>query len=73
MRDGLAGKDVDWKTAKPPFNPEWRLFGRAAADDKSSITAFLTAFDALKALHRTPSVNIKVVWEGEEEANSVAS
>ncbi|HEY8253522.1 MAG TPA: M20/M25/M40 family metallo-hydrolase [Rhizomicrobium sp.] len=70
MRDGLAGTDVDWKTAKPPFNPEWRLFGRAAADDKSSITAFLAAFDALKALHRQPSVNIKVVWEGEEEANS---
>ncbi len=70
MRDGLAGKDVDWKAAKPPFNPEWRFFGRAAADDKSSITAFLTAFDALTALHHKPSVNIKVVWEGEEEANS---
>lgn len=40
MRDGLAGKDVDWKAAHPPFNPEWRFFGRAAADDKSSITAF---------------------------------
>jgi acetylornithine deacetylase/succinyl-diaminopimelate desuccinylase-like protein len=70
MRDGLAGKDVDWKTARPPFNPEWRFFGRAAADDKSSITAFLAAFDALKALKRMPSVNIKVVWEGEEEASS---
>jgi acetylornithine deacetylase/succinyl-diaminopimelate desuccinylase-like protein len=70
MRDGLAGADVDWKAAKTPFNPEWRLFGRAAADDKSSITAFLEAFDALRALHRQPSVNIKVVWEGEEEANS---
>ncbi|MEI7789691.1 MAG: M20/M25/M40 family metallo-hydrolase [Alphaproteobacteria bacterium] len=70
MRDGLAGKDLDWKAAKPPFNPEWRLFGRATADDKSAIIAFLTAFDALKALHRKPSVNIKVVWEGEEEASS---
>jgi acetylornithine deacetylase/succinyl-diaminopimelate desuccinylase-like protein len=70
MRDGLAGKDLDWKAAKPPFNPEWRLFGRATADDKSAIVAFLTAFDALKALHRRPSVNIKVVWEGEEEASS---
>ncbi len=70
MREGMAGATVDWKTAKPPFNPEWRLFGRAAADDKSSITAFLAGFDALKALHHTPSVNIKVVWEGEEEANS---
>ncbi len=70
MRDGLAGKDVDWKNTKPPFNPEWRLFGRATADDKSAIVSFLAAFDALTALHRTPSVNIKVVWEGEEEAGS---
>jgi acetylornithine deacetylase/succinyl-diaminopimelate desuccinylase-like protein len=70
MRDGLAGKDLDWKAAKPPFNPEWRLFGRAAADDKSAITAFLVSFDALKAIGRKPSVNIKVVWEGEEEAAS---
>jgi acetylornithine deacetylase/succinyl-diaminopimelate desuccinylase-like protein len=70
MRDGLAGAAVDWKAAKPPFNPEWRLFGRAAADDKSSITAFLAAFDALRALHRIPLINIKVVWEGEEEAGS---
>lgn len=70
MRDGLTGAQVDWKTAKPPFNPEWRFFGRAAADDKSSITAFLAAFDALKALKRAPSVNIKLVWEGEEEASS---
>ena len=70
MRDGLAGKDLNWKAAKPPLNPEWRLFGRAAADDKSAIVSFLSAFDALKALHRKPSVNIKVVWEGEEEAGS---
>jgi acetylornithine deacetylase/succinyl-diaminopimelate desuccinylase-like protein len=70
MRDGLAGKDLDWKAAKPPFNPEWRLFGRAAADDKSAIVSFLAAFDALKAMHRKPSVTIKVVWEGEEEASS---
>jgi acetylornithine deacetylase/succinyl-diaminopimelate desuccinylase-like protein len=73
MRDGVLGPDaktVDWKNAKPPFNPEWRLFGRAAADDKASIVAFLAAFDALKAIHREPSANIKVVWEGEEEAGS---
>jgi len=73
MRDGPlspTAKIVDWRHAKPPFDPEWRLFGRAAADDKASIIAFLTAFDALRALHRTPSVNLKVLWEGEEEAGS---
>ena len=73
MRSGplnSGGHDIDWKNAKPPFDPEWRLFGRAASDDKASIVAFLAAFDALKASGRKPSVNIKVAWEGEEEAGS---
>ena len=64
------GKDVDWKAAHPPFNPEWRLHGRATADDKAAIVAFLSAFDALKAAHKKPTVNIKLLWEGEEEAGS---
>ena len=68
MRDG--GRDIDWKNAKPPFDPEWRFFGRATADDKNSIIAFLAGFDALKAIGRKPSVNIKVFWEGEEERSS---
>ncbi len=44
-------KDVDWRRASPPFDPEWRLFGRAVSDDKASIVAFLAAFDALSATH----------------------
>jgi acetylornithine deacetylase/succinyl-diaminopimelate desuccinylase-like protein len=73
LRDGpLSAKprDIDWKRAPARFDPQWRLFGRAAADDKVSIVAFLAAFDALKALGRKPGVNIKLAWEGEEEANS---
>jgi acetylornithine deacetylase/succinyl-diaminopimelate desuccinylase-like protein len=61
---------IDLKSTHAPFDPEWRLFGRAASDDKASIVAFLAAFDALKASARKPSVNIKVVWEGEEESGS---
>jgi acetylornithine deacetylase/succinyl-diaminopimelate desuccinylase-like protein len=68
MHEGT--KAIDWKNAKPPFDPEWRFFGRGTGDDKNSIIAFLTAFDALKALGRKPSVNIKVFWEGEEERGS---
>jgi acetylornithine deacetylase/succinyl-diaminopimelate desuccinylase-like protein len=62
--------DIDWRNARPPFDPEWRLFGRAASDDKASIVAFLAAFDALKTSGRKPAVNIKVAWEGEEERGS---
>jgi acetylornithine deacetylase/succinyl-diaminopimelate desuccinylase-like protein len=71
MRGGASLQDaVDWRSAPSPFDPEWRLFGRAVSDDKASIAAFLAAFDALQALKKTPSVNVKVVWEGEEEAGS---
>lgn len=65
-----AAQDIDAKTAAPPLDPETRLFGRAAADDKASIVAFLAAFDALKASGRKPGVNLRVFWEGEEEAGS---
>ena len=52
------------------INPEWRLYARAAADDKAGVMAILTAFDALRAQHITPSLNIKFLFEGEEEAGS---
>jgi acetylornithine deacetylase/succinyl-diaminopimelate desuccinylase-like protein len=70
---GAAAQDpvIDWHTATPPFDPEWRIYGRAVSDDKASIAAFLTAVDAIKALHKSPTVNIKVLWEGEEEAGSI--
>ncbi|HEX3847316.1 MAG TPA: M20/M25/M40 family metallo-hydrolase [Steroidobacteraceae bacterium] len=73
VRTGLLGTgehEIDWKSAKGPFDPGWRFYARAVSDDKATIIAFLTAFDALKAAHRAPSVNVKVLWEGEEEAGS---
>ena len=72
MRAGGSMDDpvIDWQHATPPFDPEWRLYARAASDDKGTIAAFLAAFDALKAAHVKPAVNIKVIWEGEEEAGS---
>jgi len=33
--------EVDWKSTRGPFDPEWRLYGRAVSDDKASIVAFL--------------------------------
>lgn len=72
MRSGGSVGDpvIDWQHTALPFDPEWRLFGRGAGDDKATIAAFLAAFDALKAGHHKPAVNLKVIWEGEEEAGS---
>ena len=33
--------------APQAIDPEWRLYGRSAADDKAGVMAILTAFDAL--------------------------
>ena len=52
------------------INPEWRLYARSSSDDKAGVTAILAAFDALKAGGLTPSMNIKLIFEGEEEAGS---
>src|SRR5258708_24490027 len=52
------------------INPEWRLYARSASDDKAGVMAILTAFDALRAQSITPALNIKFIFEGEEEAGS---
>ncbi|HEX9483702.1 MAG TPA: M20/M25/M40 family metallo-hydrolase [Gemmatimonadaceae bacterium] len=52
------------------IDPEARLYGRSAGDDKGSIITMLTALDAMRDGGVKPSVNIKVFFEGEEEAGS---
>jgi acetylornithine deacetylase/succinyl-diaminopimelate desuccinylase-like protein len=62
-------REVDLATAAA-LDPEWRLFGRSASDDKGPIVAMLSALDALRAAGAMPSVNLKLFFEGEEEAGS---
>lgn len=52
------------------IDPEYRVYARSASDDKAGVIAFLAAIDALKASSLTPTVNIKLVFDGEEEAGS---
>lgn len=68
LRDN-AGKDINWREAKS-IDPESRLFARSSADDKAPIMAMLAALDALRAANVKPSVNLRFVFEGEEEAGS---
>ena len=68
MRDS-TGTDVDWRAAKS-IDPEWRLFARAAGDDKVAIIAMLAALDAIRDLKAQPAANLRFFFEGEEEAGS---
>jgi acetylornithine deacetylase/succinyl-diaminopimelate desuccinylase-like protein len=51
-------------------DPEARLYARSAGDDKASIIAILGAVDAMHAAQLASGVNLKVFFEGEEEAGS---
>lgn len=68
VEDGAAEVSMDELTA--PLDPEWRLYGRSASDDKVSIVALLSAVDALDAAGIEPTINIKLVLDGEEERSS---
>jgi acetylornithine deacetylase/succinyl-diaminopimelate desuccinylase-like protein len=65
-----GGQIVSLPLNAEQFNPEWRLYARSSSDDKAGVMAILTAFDALKAQGVKPSLNIKFLFEGEEEAGS---
>ncbi|HEX4602369.1 MAG TPA: M20/M25/M40 family metallo-hydrolase [Candidatus Angelobacter sp.] len=71
LRDGpVDGKTIPLDSLHAPLNPEWRIYARSASDDKAPIQALLTAIDALKAAKIPIGVNLKVFFEGEEEAGS---
>ena len=58
----------------PPFEPIVvgdRMLARGAADDKGQIHAHVMAVDALLATRGELPVNVKYIFEGEEESSSV--
>jgi acetylornithine deacetylase/succinyl-diaminopimelate desuccinylase-like protein len=52
------------------YKDDWRIYARSSSDDKSPIVALLAALDALRAKQIPLKVNLKVIFEGEEEAGS---
>jgi len=52
------------------YQPDWRIYGRGASDDKAGVFAILNAYAALRAGGIAPGYNLKFLFEGEEEAGS---
>lgn len=72
LRGGsLAGgaSIIPWP-ADGRYEDDWRIYARSASDDKSPIVMLLAALDALRAAGSSPTVNVKFLLEGDEEAGS---
>lgn len=63
-------KTIDWSNLKREINDDWRIFARAAADDKAPIIMFLSALELMKANNKSPKFNIKIIFDLEEEYGS---
>jgi acetylornithine deacetylase/succinyl-diaminopimelate desuccinylase-like protein len=64
------GSIIKFPTADKTFDPQWRIYGRSASDDKAGVMAILNAYDAIVKSGMKPTVNIKFFFEGEEEKGS---
>lgn len=65
-----GGRVIPLPAAGDTVSGASRLYARSASDDKAPIVAMLAALDALRAAGAAPSVNLKLLFEGEEEAGS---
>lgn len=65
-----GGTIIPIPTGSGRVDGEARIYGRSAGDDKGTIMAILAAIDAMRASKVSASVNLKVFFEGEEEAGS---
>lgn len=68
MTDG--GEAIPLPADGAEIDEEWRLYARSAGDDKAPIPALLAAIDALDEAGIGFSSNIKLIFDGEEEAGS---
>lgn len=68
MTDG--GEPIPLPEDGDVIDEDWRLYARSASDDKAPIPALLAAIDALDAAGVGFTSNIKLVFDGEEEAGS---
>lgn len=65
-------RPLDWAALDGNIDPNWRIFSRAAADDKAPILMLITALQHLQENNQTPAFNIKVIFDPQEEYGSIA-
>jgi len=65
-----GAKQIPFPQPPARYEDDWRIYARSASDDKAAIVGILTALEALRAKHIPLGVNVKLLFDGEEEAGS---
>ena len=65
-----GGKPIPMPKPGDEIDPEWRIYGRSAGDDKAPFPALLAVLDAFQQSNVKMTSNLKFFFEGEEEAGS---
>ena len=66
----VGGEPIPFPSDGEAVDPEWRIYGRSAGDDKTPIGAMLPVLEAFREGGVTPTSNLVFFFEGEEEAGS---
>lgn len=59
-----------WPEVGSEVDPEWRIYGRSASDDKAPIIALMHMLDAWRDAGLPLRNHLKFIFEGDEEAGS---
>lgn len=70
VKTSVQSEAIAYEQVKASLNPDFRIFARAAADDKGPIIMLLTALDLLKQRDEDIAFNLKILFDGEEEKGS---
>ncbi|MEO5783574.1 MAG: M20/M25/M40 family metallo-hydrolase [Ginsengibacter sp.] len=64
-----SGKPISFPSSGN-YDPQWRIYSRAASDDKAGVAVILNGYGAIIKSGLQLNSNIKFFFEGEEEAGS---
>ncbi len=65
-----GGEPIGFPEPRDHIDTEWRVYARAASDDKTPFAAILAALDALAGAGIPRTVDLVFFFEGEEESGS---
>ncbi len=72
LKEDKDGKweSIDWDSLNGKIDPDWRVFARSSSDSKGPGMTFFSALDILRQENLDPTVNLKLIFDFQEEISS---